>query len=268
MCLSFNLELTSQFPAQERLASCFTTKTNQIPQRDANASQQPSRRLFLIAMLLVGSFLLQAQMRKIHRVTLMMRRKYSLIRHMFHSFNLLLSSILGVYSYVWFLSPLCFIDQVVVSAIRSKAREAKLRRKTSLLSDSFKLDSFSRVFSPRTGELFATPKELQQREDDDDDEEDDEEREDYFSVRSYLSRASSVASREAFLSVKTNFSRSSSLSGIDFYEFRRPSIIEELCHCEGWPFGLCRRAMLLPPLPKSPSESWSWRKGTRVVKMN
>lgn len=159
-------------------------------------------------------------------------------------------------------------EEVVVSAIRSKAREAKLRRKTSLISGSFKLDSFSRVFSPGTGELFATPKELQQREDDDDDEEDDEEREDYFSVRSYLSRASSVASREAFLSVKTNFSRSSSLSGIDFYEFRRPSIIEELCHCEGWPFGLCRRAMLLPPLPKSPSESWSWRKGTRVVKMN
>ncbi|OMO74826.1 hypothetical protein COLO4_26474 [Corchorus olitorius] len=26
------------------------------------------------------------------------------------------------------------------------------------------------------------------------------------------------------------------------------------------------KAVLLPPLPKSPSESWSWRKGTRLAK--
>ena len=157
---------------------------------------------------------------------------------------------------------------MVVSAIRSKAREAKMRRKTN----SFKSDSFSRVFSssPRTGELFATSKQPQEMEDEGGNEED-EDREDYFSVRSYLSRASSLTSREAFLSVKkTNLSRSSSLSGIDFYDFQRPPpIIQELlCHCEGWPFGLCRRALLLPPLPKSPSESWSWRKGATVVKMN
>lgn len=156
---------------------------------------------------------------------------------------------------------------MVVSAIRSKAREAKLRRKTNLISDGFKSDGFSWVFSPKAGELFVTPKALQQMvndQDDDDDNEENEEREEYFSVRSYLSGASSVASREeGFLSVKTNFSRSSSFSGIDLYEFQRLSIIEELCHCEGWPFGLCRRALLLPPLPKSPSESWSWRKGTK-----
>lgn len=113
--------------------------------------------------------------------------------------------------------------------------------------------------------MLATPKQVQQMEGEDGDEED-EEKDDFFSVRSYLSRASSLTSREPFVSVKTNFSRSSSLNGIDFYEFRMPPIMEELCHCEGWPFGLCRRAMLLPPLPKSPSESWSWRKGTRVVK--
>lgn len=103
----------------------------------------------------------------------------------------------------------------------------------------------------------------------DEDEEDDDEREEFVSAASCFSCSSNAVSREAFYSVKTNFSRSSSLNGMDLHlpEFWRRSIIQELCHCQGWPFGLCRKAVLLPPLPKSPSESWTWRKGTRILKM-
>lgn len=152
--------------------------------------------------------------------------------------------------------------QVVVSAIRSGAME-KLRHRPSLLTDSF-----SWVYYPRTGELYMTPKAAKGKENyDGDEDEDDDEREEFVSAASYFSCCSSAVSREAFYSVKTNFSRSSSLNGIDLPEFWRRSIIQELCHCEGWPFGLCRKAVLLPPLPKSPTESWSWRKGTRILKM-
>ncbi|CAI0558201.1 unnamed protein product [Linum tenue] len=74
---------------------------------------------------------------------------------------------------------------------------------------------------------------------------------------------------EEFFSVKTNLlSRCSSLSQVEFPSFhRRVSILQELCHYEGWPFGLRRKAVLLPPLPKSPSESWLWRKGTRSARL-
>ncbi|KAH7523604.1 hypothetical protein FEM48_Zijuj06G0029500 [Ziziphus jujuba var. spinosa] len=82
-----------------------------------------------------------------------------------------------------------------------------------------------------------------------------------------LTDSFSAASRDAFLSVKTSFSRTPSLNGLEFIDFQRRSIIQELCHCEGWPFGLCRKAVLLPPLPKSPSESWSWSKGTKIIRM-
>lgn len=133
----------------------------------------------------------------------------------------------------------------------------KLRRKPGIITDSF-----SWVFSPRSRELYL--KALQQHNEDDDDDED--AREEFCSVGSCFSCYSSAISREAFYSVKTNFSCSSSLNGLDFQDFRR-SIIQEICYCEGWPFGLCRKAVLLPPLPKSPSESWSWRKGTRIAKM-
>ncbi|KAE8100647.1 hypothetical protein FH972_018525 [Carpinus fangiana] len=145
----------------------------------------------------------------------------------------------------------------VVSAIRSQAME-KLRRRPSLLTESFSLV----VYSPVTKELYMTPKAVQRGEDLDDEDED----EDFVTVGSCFSCCSSALSREAYHSVKTNFSRCSSLNGLDFQEFWRRSIIQELCHCQGWPFGLCRRAVLLPPLPKSPSESWSWRKGTRITK--
>ncbi|XVE70037.1 hypothetical protein DITRI_Ditri10aG0039400 [Diplodiscus trichospermus] len=155
-------------------------------------------------------------------------------------------------------------SEVVVSEIRSRAME-KMKRRPSLMADSFYW-----VLSPSTGELYMTSKHAKRQDKDNED----EEREDFFSVGSCFSFCSSAVSREAFLSAKTNFSRCSSLNKIDFPEiwkfdiqdFRRRSIIQELCHCEGWPFGLCRKLVLLPPLPKSPSESWSWRKGTRLAK--
>ena len=148
--------------------------------------------------------------------------------------------------------------QVVVSEIRSRAME-KMKRRPSLIAESF-----SWVLSPSSGELYITSKHAKRR---DKDNEDDERKEFFFSC-------SGAVSREAFLSANTNFSRCSSLNKIDFpdiwkfdfQDFRRRSINQEFCHCEGWPFGLCRKAVLLPPLPKSPSESWSWRKGTRLAK--
>lgn len=145
--------------------------------------------------------------------------------------------------------------------------EAKSRRKSN-----FNTESLNFVFSPKVGELLGTQQPVQKNE------ESELERDEFFSVGSCLSRCSSARSTEPFLSVKTNFSRCSSLSGLDcvdfrqfdvhkefwhgmdFQDLRRRSIIQEVCHCEGWPFGLCRKALLLPPLPKSPSESWSWRK--------
>ncbi|KAL0360811.1 UNVERIFIED_CONTAM: hypothetical protein Sradi_3765600 [Sesamum radiatum] len=100
-------------------------------------------------------------------------------------------------------------------------------------------------------ELMITPKAVQRHGSCGD------EREELFSAGSRLSRCSSATSFDAFVSVKTRFSRSSSLNRIDFQDFRRRSVILDLLHCEGWPFGLCRKALLLPPPLKSPSDSWS-----------
>ncbi|OMO78968.1 hypothetical protein CCACVL1_13970 [Corchorus capsularis] len=159
-------------------------------------------------------------------------------------------------------------SEVVVSEIRSRAME-KMKRRPSFIADSY-----SWVLSPSTGEIFITSKLAKRR--DKENQEDDEKDDEFFSVGSCFSLCSSAASREAFLSAKTNFSRCSSLNKgdlplpeiwkFDLHDLRRRSIIQEFCHCEGWPFGLCRKAVLLPPLPKSPSESWSWRKGTRLAK--
>ncbi|CAK7347575.1 unnamed protein product [Dovyalis caffra] len=155
-------------------------------------------------------------------------------------------------------------QEVIVSEIRSRAME-KLRHKPLIFSDSF-----SWVYSPKTGELFVAPKAVQNKDDDDSSNDENDEyndtREDFFSIGSCLSCCSSALSREAFVSAKTNFSRCSSFNGLEFPDFPKRSILQEFCHCQGWPFGLCRKVVLLPPLPKSPSESWSWRKGVRIVK--
>ncbi|KAK2660355.1 hypothetical protein Ddye_006888 [Dipteronia dyeriana] len=143
-------------------------------------------------------------------------------------------------------------QEVVVSEIRSRAME-KLRRKPSLITS----DSFSWVFYPKTRELYL--KAEQQKEDEEEEEEEVGDAIEFVSVGSCFSCCSSAISKEAYHSVKTNVSRCSSLTGLDFQDLQR-SIIQELCYCQGWPFGLCRKAVLLPPLPKSPAESWSWRK--------
>ncbi|KAF7817513.1 uncharacterized protein G2W53_031482 [Senna tora] len=141
-------------------------------------------------------------------------------------------------------------QEVVVSAVKSRAME-RLKQKPSVMRDSF-----SWVYSPATKELYIARRMApHEREDDDDDE-----KEEFFSVKSCFSCRSSVVSGEPFYSVKTNFSPCSSMNDLDFSDYWRRSIIQELCHCEGWPFGLCRKAVLLPPLPKSPSDSWLWRK--------
>ncbi|XP_038990612.1 uncharacterized protein LOC120113559 [Hibiscus syriacus] len=152
-------------------------------------------------------------------------------------------------------------SEVVVSEIQSRAIE-KMKKRPSLMAESF-----SWVLSPSTEELYISSKQAKRR---DDDNEDDE----FFPVGSCFSLCSSGASREVFMSAKSNFFCCSSLNKVDFPEiwkfdledFRRRSIIREFRHCEGWSFGLCRKAVLLPPLPKSPSDSWSWRKGTRLDK--
>lgn len=148
---------------------------------------------------------------------------------------------------------------MVVSVVRSRAMEKQKIKQSPLRDD------FSWTYSPATRELYVTMA-PQPRMVIGDGEHDD--REEFFSVKSCLSCcSSSVVSDQAFFSVKTNLSRCSSLSGVDMSEHWRRSIIQEFCHCEGWPFGLCRKAVLLPPLPKSPSESWLSRKIQRSAKV-
>lgn len=128
----------------------------------------------------------------------------------------------------------------------------KQKQKASVLRHSF-----SWVYSPATKELFVV---TSQKKVENGYKENDE-REEFLSVKSCFSRCSSSPSGSVFYSVKTNLSRCSSFNDLQQQSKHwRRSVIEEFCHCEGWPFGLCRRAVLLPPLPKSPSESWLSRK--------
>lgn len=137
------------------------------------------------------------------------------------------------------------VFQVFVSAVLSRYMEAKARRKGSLTLESFCWALDLPLGINQNVESSGGV----------------EEREDFLSVGSCFSRCSSATNMGAFLSVMTNLSRCSSLSCVECLDLQsRRSIIEEFWHCEGWPFGLCRKALLLPPLPKSPSESWSWRK--------
>ncbi|XP_055811209.1 uncharacterized protein LOC129880946 isoform X2 [Solanum dulcamara] len=152
-------------------------------------------------------------------------------------------------------------EQVFISAVISQYMELKCRRKTTITTDKF-----TWAFSPATRDLFISAR-LRQKEEEKEDQET-EEREDFYSVASRLSPCSSATSFGAFVTAKTVFSRSSSLDRIDFQDPWRRSVIQELSDCEGWPFGLYRKALLLPPLPKSPSDSWTWSKSARMVKMH
>ncbi|XP_020220125.1 uncharacterized protein LOC109803070 [Cajanus cajan] len=142
-------------------------------------------------------------------------------------------------------------QEVFISAVISRTME-KQKHKGSVLRHSF-----SWVYSPATKEVVYVTEAMAAQEKVVGG---DEEEEEFLSVKSCFTRCSSSPSGEAFYSVKTNLSRCSSLSDLDLSKYWKRSVIEEFCHCEGWPFGLCRRAVLLPPLPKSPSESWLSRK--------
>lgn len=146
-----------------------------------------------------------------------------------------------------------------VSAVISKYLESKYKQKTSFTSENFCWD-----FSPAAGDLFVPAKAMLQKPGNNG-----EEREEFMSVGSHFSHCSSSASSvDAFVSAETSFSRCSSLSRIDFPDlWRRRSNVLQFSDCDGWPFGLCRRAALLPPLPKSPADSWMWRKSGRLIKL-
>lgn len=133
---------------------------------------------------------------------------------------------------------------MIVLAVRTRAKRANLRRKESLRCNSFRWW----VLSPAVAELFITPK-AEEREEHNGDDDD---------------------GQESFYSVNSCFSRcSSSTVEVDSQEIRRRLIVEEFSHCEGWPFGLYRKALMLPPLPRSPADSWLWRRGTghTIIKM-
>ncbi|XP_016488341.1 uncharacterized protein LOC107808343 [Nicotiana tabacum] len=152
-------------------------------------------------------------------------------------------------------------EDVFVSIVISKYMESKCRRQTTISNDKFNWS-----FSPTAGDLFISAKLMQQKEENE--HEIKEENEDFLSAGTRFSRCSSALSYEAFATAKTTLSRSSSLNRIEFQDFPRRPVIQEFSHCEGWPFGLCRKLLLLPPLPKSPSDSWSWRKSARMIKIH
>ncbi|KAK7410024.1 hypothetical protein VNO78_00492 [Psophocarpus tetragonolobus] len=143
-------------------------------------------------------------------------------------------------------------QELFISAVISRTME-KQKHRSSVLRHSF-----SWVYSPATKELYVSEAVGPQEKEEGD--ETNDEGEEFLSVKSCFSRFSSSPSGEAFYSVKTNLSRCSSMNELDLSKYWRHSVIQDFCHCEGWPFGLCRKAVLLPPLPKSPSESWLSRK--------
>ncbi|KAI5354525.1 PREDICTED: LOC110417102 isoform X1 [Prunus dulcis] len=86
----------------------------------------------------------------------------------------------------------------------------KLRRKPSSWTDSF-----SFVYSSKSGDLFISQKIMQNKKDNGEEE--------FLSVKSCISCCSTAAtSRDVFLSVKTSLSRCSSLNGIEFKDFGSP----------------------------------------------
>lgn len=141
--------------------------------------------------------------------------------------------------------------QVFVSAIISKYMESKCKRKSTI-----GLDNIHWALSPRTLQIHGNNNGGEDAVDE------------FYSIGSRLSRCSSATSFETFVSVKKWLPRSSSLHQTNLCDFDNRSMIMEVCHYEGWPFGLCRKALLLPPLPKSPADSWSWRKSVRTVRIH
>ncbi|CAD5181229.1 unnamed protein product [Musa acuminata subsp. malaccensis] len=134
--------------------------------------------------------------------------------------------------------------QLIILEIQSRAMKAKSRPREFLFSAKL-----AWATSPTTGRVHMTPMRKTDGEEEGDcggyEEDDDDE-------------------SEAFFSVKSRFSCCSTDGSTELKEIRAGSILEEFRHCEGWPFGLCLRAVVLPPLPSSPSDSWMWHKRNLV----
>ncbi|XP_021861067.1 uncharacterized protein [Spinacia oleracea] len=155
------------------------------------------------------------------------------------------------------------VQDVLVSMIRNRAMEAKLR-KVSMVNHNY-----SFVVHPTSGVLFVSKAKQQAYDDNSTQKQDNskgsEEVDDFASVKTHFSTYIATADdSEAYFSCCSDPDLDESrwwvFETLDSSEVKRRSIIQEVCHCEGWPFGLCRKTLLLPPLPKSPSESWSWCK--------
>ncbi|RRT83243.1 hypothetical protein B296_00000417 [Ensete ventricosum] len=134
---------------------------------------------------------------------------------------------------------------LILNSLNDICLHAKSRPRESVFSGKL-----AWAMSPTTGRVRMTPMRKTDGEEEGDcggyeEDDDDDESEAFFSVKSWLSCCSTDGSTE-----------SKEISG--------GSILEEFRHCEGWPFGLCRRAVLLPPLPSSPSDSWMWHKRNLV----
>ncbi|KAI3922202.1 hypothetical protein MKX01_005891 [Papaver californicum] len=143
-------------------------------------------------------------------------------------------------------------QEVVILAIRARAMEAKLRRKNGYSTTQ----NLLQVLNSMNTDLINDPNQISLPQT----EEDEEEKETYFSAASCFSRCSSASGevfsqcsggcREVFFSSRSCLSHCSSKGVGKFSDSNE----------RRWPIGLCRKAMLLPPLPNSPSKSWSWRK--------
>jgi len=148
-----------------------------------------------------------------------------------------ISKLLILFS-TWSLS----VTQVIILEIRSRAMKAKTKAKGYLFADSLHW-----VLSPTSGKLLIAPKEerIDVGGEDDGGGDDDQ--------------------SEVFHSVKSCFSRCSREKEIDYLSHLwTRSVWHEFAHCEGWPFGLYKKALALPPLPSSPSDSWTWRKRNQL----
>ncbi|KAL9255282.1 hypothetical protein AKJ16_DCAP23583 [Drosera capensis] len=149
--------------------------------------------------------------------------------------------------------------QVIVALIRARVVDTEYKHETSQVTDRY-----SSVFNPSVIELHVAASRGEKATNNKDDDEDE-----FLTARSSATNCSSAADTEAFFSVKTMFSCSdvNPVKAEYLAEPHRRSVMQEFSHCEGWPFGLCRKTLMNPPLPNPPSAPWSWYKdGVKIVR--
>ncbi|KAL0912387.1 hypothetical protein M5K25_018354 [Dendrobium thyrsiflorum] len=131
---------------------------------------------------------------------------------------------------------------VIILEIRQRAMKARSEPKSSFVIMT--AEEFARLIKAAPPRLNKSDDAEDRRKKDGEYEGDDEKDEDFFSVRSCFSRCS-TGDEEYCLSGRTAAASE-----------------EWFRECEGWPFGLWRRrkVVVLPPLPKSPADSWTWHK--------